>query len=161
MERDRTTRIIGVATGFAGAIMGGTISAWFVGFSGLKSLICSLIIGLFSGALPALFAVGMEAIPVGAIFGALGYLWGQFLDVNLHFERYTVGWLMRTQPGLSVEAAKGIAQVQRQGATPWMLFRERMGSGEIGWIAVTVLVAALAAFTMMSLTRRDRDARQV
>lgn len=149
---------VSIATGFAGAAIGGVIAGWLIGFSGYRSLISSLLIGLLSGSLPGLFAAGMAGLPVGTIFGGAGYLWGQFLDVNFHFERATIRWLMKSQPGLSLEAAKGIARVQRQGATPWMLFKERIGTDDAWWIILSTAVAAMAAFLTINLIRRGEDA---
>jgi len=151
---------VSIATGFAGAVIGGVIAGWFIGFSGYRSLISSLLIGLLSGSLPGLFA-GMIGLPVGAVFGGAGYMWGQFLDVNFHFKRETIRWLMRSQPGLSLEAAKQIADVQRQGATPWMLFRDRVGAVDIWWIILSAAVAALTAVLTINLIRRGEDAGQI
>ena len=152
---------VSIAAGFAGAIIGGMITGWLIGFSGYRSLISSLLIGLLSGSLPGLFAAGMIGVPIGAAFGGAGYLWGQFLDVNFHFKRETIRWLMKSHPGLSLEAATSIAEVQRQGATPWILFRERIDVADAWWIILSAAVAALAAFLTINLIRRGEDAGQI
>lgn len=148
---------LGASAGLTGAAVGGLAAALLVGFHGFRAPISALIVGAASGVTCGLLSEGIIGALSSALFGGAGYLWGKFLDVNLHFERIAVWWLMKTQPGLSEEVARRIARLHRSGLTSHGLFREELRSIDAAWVAASAASALIIYYALNRAFRRGED----
>lgn len=148
--------IIAPLGGLIGAIIGGIIWAQYIQLTGYTGGFTAIGIGFFS-------AIGMlltgshvfeteskqhwVLLSLGAaIFSILGIFIGKYLDVQWNAISGIAEQLIASEPLLSEEAARSIAETQYSGASKWELMKDRMDWFDFVWGGIAVIAAFYITF---------------